>query len=41
MKSNISNTIPGKKVMLVVYTAAAAAAAAATRYATDIYKVSL
>jgi hypothetical protein len=36
VKSNISNTIPGKSVMLAVF--AAAAVAAATRYATDIYK---
>ena len=42
MKINISNTFPGKSVMLVVFAAAAAAAApAATSYATDIYKVLL
>jgi hypothetical protein len=39
VKSNISNTIPGKSVMLAVFAAAAAAkVTAATRYATDIYK---
>jgi hypothetical protein len=41
VKSNISNTIPGKSVMLAVFDAAAAAAAAAKRYATYIYKVLL